>query len=307
MRNILRRATIPVLALFALAVVASPAMAGSTSGVRHLHFHSGPYNVIPGANQDLFTYNQPTPGEDGYITRTSTNLRYAKPDGTCCGAIPRVDVIHLHHAVWLSNSTAGRGSGPGYAGFYPFMGAGEEKTITQMPPGFGWAFRRSDTWLLNYMIHNLTPNPDRVYLTYDVDFVPANSALRPAHDPAGPPVWMDVAERPRLPGLRRQEGRRAQRPLHLPRPGERPLRRRPPLNEWQVDTRRHAGVDRGPRAPRRPVHRPRSRATRRHGGARPPRTRRAGPRPARAPTPCACSAPTRSTGTPAGRSPGTWP
>ena len=71
------------------------------------------------------------------------------------------------------------------------MAAGEEKTIFALPRPYGYFNRGSDTWLMNYMIHNLTPRPDKVYLTYDVDFVPANSALGRRMKPARP-VWMDV-------------------------------------------------------------------------------------------------------------------
>jgi hypothetical protein len=31
------------------------------------------------------------------MVRMAPNLHYALPSGKCCGAIPRVDVIHLHH------------------------------------------------------------------------------------------------------------------------------------------------------------------------------------------------------------------
>jgi hypothetical protein len=106
------------------------------------------------------------------ITRFAPNMVYT--DG---GAVPRVDVIHLHHGVWVING-------------YPTFAAGEEKTITQLPQGFGLPYKPSDSWLLSYMIHNLTPNPTSVYLTYDIDFVPDGSgqALTPVE-----PLWMDVA------------------------------------------------------------------------------------------------------------------
>ena len=59
------------------------------------------------------------PQEDGYITRFDPELIYA--DGT----VPRVDVLHLHHAVWAVNGN-------------PQFAVGEEKTIQQLPQGFGW-------------------------------------------------------------------------------------------------------------------------------------------------------------------------
>src|SRR5947209_6405642 len=165
-----------VVLLASLLATCAPAFAVS-SGVEHLHFHAGPYTVTPGANLILLDSNKvPKPTEDGYMIRMAPNLHYALPNGQCCGAVPRVDVIHLHHGVWLTNGAAGRGEGNGYiGGFYPFMAAGEEKTIYEMPKGYGYPIGARDYWVLNYMIHNLTTKPARVYITYDIDFVPANT------------------------------------------------------------------------------------------------------------------------------------
>jgi hypothetical protein len=89
-----------------------------------------------------------------------------------------VDILHLHHAVWNMRD-------------YPTFAAGEEKTITQFPRGFGYRHDPRDPWVLNYMLHNQLPDTAVVYLTWDVDFVPA-----PAAAAAGirevKPLWMDV-------------------------------------------------------------------------------------------------------------------
>src|SRR5437764_9700655 len=121
--------TVVGLVLSAACVAAAFPGYASAAGVEHLHFHAGPYKIAPGSNLILLDRNQvPKPSEDGFMVRMAPNLHYALPNGKCCGAIPRVDVIHLHHGVWLSNGTAGAGEGNGYAGgFYPFMAAGEEK------------------------------------------------------------------------------------------------------------------------------------------------------------------------------------
>src|SRR5205085_11169850 len=146
--------------VMALACSSAPAFA-SSNGVEHLHFQSPSYLITPGANLILLDYNQvPKPNVDGYMVKVAPNLHYALRNGKCCGTIPRVDVIHLHHAVWLSNGAAGRGEGNGYVGgFYPFMAAGEEKTIYQLPRGYGYPVGARDFWVLNYMIHNLTATP----------------------------------------------------------------------------------------------------------------------------------------------------
>jgi plastocyanin len=97
-------------------------------------------------------------------------------------------VIHLHHAVWVNASRQGDASG---GGFGPFFAAGEEKTIFQMPAPYGLRYQASDSWILSYMIHNLTQQPDKVWITYDMDFVP-DTAPAAKKMKEVKPVWMDV-------------------------------------------------------------------------------------------------------------------
>ncbi len=169
------------------------------TGCERLNFAAGPYNITPGANLILTDHRHiPTPGVNGFMLRVAPNLRYALPNGKCCGQIPRVDVLHLHHGVWLTTGTAGMGEGNTFSlgqGFtlYPFMATGEEKTIYQFPKGFGYPIGANDHWFLNYMIHNLYPKPAKVYITYQMDFVPDSSpaarGITPVH-----PIWMDVMD-----------------------------------------------------------------------------------------------------------------
>src|SRR3954468_24622799 len=89
-------------------------------GVQHLHYRYGPIQITPGQNTIVFKPNiQLKPKVPGYITRFQPNLTYTD------GKIPPVDVVHLHHGVWMMNG-------------YPTMAAGEEKTILQFPRGFGY-------------------------------------------------------------------------------------------------------------------------------------------------------------------------
>src|SRR5947209_6106149 len=199
----MKRAVLGILAAAtaALAVLAGPASAASSKCcVQHLRFAAGPYLVRPGANAILLDFSHvPRPPGDGYVIKMSPNLHYAlgRPGHFhCCGAIPFVDVIHLHHGVWLSDGSLGRGetSGGGsdpYFGFYPFMATGEEKTKLIMPRGFGYPVAAKDLWVFNYMIHNLWPQSAYVYVTYDVDWVPASSPLAKTLTPVHP-IWMDV-------------------------------------------------------------------------------------------------------------------
>jgi plastocyanin len=144
------------------------------AGVQHLHFEYGPIDIMPGQNNIEAHLNRIKPNVPGFITRFKPNLVYS---GT--KKVPRVDVIHLHHGVWLMNS-------------YPTFAAGEEKTTAQLPRGYGYHYDPSDRWIMNYMIHNLTPRPTKVSITYDIDFVPdtapAAKSLTRAY-----PLWMDVS------------------------------------------------------------------------------------------------------------------
>ncbi len=127
-------------------------------GVRHLTVRFGPVAITPGQNTiTLAEIQDLRPPGPGWITSFRPDLTYLN------GQVPRVDVIHLHHAVWLA--------GPPDA-MRPTWAAGEEKTIFRNPKGFGWRFRKSDRWVLNPMIHNLTPVPTRVYITWEMDFIP---------------------------------------------------------------------------------------------------------------------------------------
>ena len=118
------------------------------------------------------------PQVPGYITRFDPEFIYA--DGT----VPRVDVLHLHHAVWAVNGD-------------PQFAVGEEKTIQQLPQGFGWRSMPSDTWILNDMLHDLVAQPAQVYVVWRIDFVPDSSpaaaSIKPVHT-----QWLDVAGNPSI-------------------------------------------------------------------------------------------------------------
>lgn len=134
-----------------------------------LTYRLGPIHVGPGQNTIEFAGNDLKPPVDGWITRFEPNLTYAD------GEVPRVDVVHLHHGVWLSN---GR----------PLFAAGEEKTAISAPAGYGWRHSTGDAWVMNHMIHNLTPKPADVYIDYELEFLPAGTpGMKEVRT-----VWMDV-------------------------------------------------------------------------------------------------------------------
>ena len=89
-----------------------------------------------------------------------------------------------------------------------FFAVGEEKTILKFPPGYGYAYKATDHWLLDYMLHNLTPNRAQVWITYDIDFIPATSPAA-KNIVAARPIWMDVQNGETYPVFNVPQGRRA--------------------------------------------------------------------------------------------------
>jgi hypothetical protein len=155
----MRRVALLSLVLVAALAVSAPHAAGARPRIQHLKFRFGPVSIAPGQNTISFDGRRvPRPKVSGWIVGFRPNLE--RTDGT----VPGVDVIHLHHAVWLINGL-------------PTFAAGEEKSNVRLPRGFGWRYKPSDKWVLNHMIHNLLPNRDRVYLTYELDFIPDSSPL----------------------------------------------------------------------------------------------------------------------------------
>ncbi len=147
--------------------------------MQHITYCYGPINIAPGQNiiklrNAVDTVGEKLwPREPGYITRFDPEFVYAD------GSVPRVDVVHLHHAVWLVNG-------------HPQFAAGEEKTTEQLPQGFGWRSEPGDAWILNDMLHDLLAQTSQVYLVWRLDFVPDTS---PAANTMKTVTtqWMDVA------------------------------------------------------------------------------------------------------------------
>ena len=161
----------------------TPAPSTGADGVEHFHYRYGPLDITPGQNLiQNSKFRVPQPTEDGWVVGFKPNLQL--PDGR----VPPVDVLHLHHGVWAV-ATRRDATAP----LFPerFVAAGEEKTALELPSGYGYRYSPTDAWYLNYMIHNLSAKPFQVYITYDVDFVPASapqaSTMKDVH-----PIWLDV-------------------------------------------------------------------------------------------------------------------
>jgi len=147
-----------------------------------LHLSYGPITVKPGQNDVLIgPVTIEKPAYDGYITRFQPDLVDAS------GTAPGIHEVHLHHGTWI-NGYPQYGNGP-------FFAAGEEKSIAPWPRGYGMYVDASDTWLLLYMVHNETPRPTEVWITYDIDFVAKDDAEKLGIVPTKP-IWLDVQHEP---------------------------------------------------------------------------------------------------------------
>ncbi len=222
---VIRRCSLLATLLVALLVPASSAQAAAkqppidggklAKGAKRMTFKFGPIHITPGQNTIEVKPNFERPKVPGYITRFSPDLKRAD------GSTPRVDVLHLHHGVWIVD---GR----------PTWAAGEEKTIVTSPPGFGVKYTPKQSWLMNYMVHNLITSPDTVYLTYTIDFIPQGSREYRKITPVQT-QWLDAVggAYPVFDALRSQAGSDGK--LTFPDDVPDAYGGRPPANEWTAD------------------------------------------------------------------------
>ncbi len=146
------------------------------NGAQRTTYRLGPVTVTPGQNRIAFRpiSGNSRPDVNGWITRIKPDLVYED------GSIPDSSKVMFHHGVWNNAATGDL-----------FYATGEEKTILELPDGYGYRYRTDEGWILNDMIHNLTPEAMELYFEYTLDFVPA-SAPEAASIIRARPIWMDV-------------------------------------------------------------------------------------------------------------------
>jgi plastocyanin len=189
MRRILLLALIvvPVLALPASSGAATATIAKKTKlpkDVERLTYRY-PIDLKPGTNIIKVRVGVPKPTRPGYMVRFIPNL--TRRDGS----IPRTDQIHLHHGVWLKfNAKGGANNTRGYPAEI-ITAVGEEKTQMIIPRPYGYPIDPGDVWILNDMIHDLTNKGMKLYMTWTIDFVPADSPTGRTLKPVKT-MWNDV-------------------------------------------------------------------------------------------------------------------
>ena len=226
-----------LLAAVVLALLALPAAASGAPRVQHIKYRFGPLAIHPGQNTISFDGDKvPRPKRAGWIVGFRPNLEYTN------GKIPGVDVLHLHHAVWLIN---GQPDVRGRRGEDERQAAA---AVRLAPPPRG---------PLGAQPHGPQPAAEpRPRLPHLHDRLhPGLVAARQA-DAAGRDALGRRRGRQRLSRLRRAPGDRPQRALHVPERRSERLRRRVRAQPAAHPARRRAGADRRTPASRRAVHRP---------------------------------------------------
>ncbi|MSY18011.1 MAG: hypothetical protein F2735_01610 [Actinobacteria bacterium] len=196
------------------------------AGPTRLHYEVGPIEIQPGQNTIEYTSSIPKPKVNGWIVRLAPNLRLAD------GSTPAVDVIHLHHGVWLNSSAIDSTS----ALPERFFAAGEEKTAVEIPAGYGYPYKATDGWILNYMIHNLWPTTTKIWIQYDIDFIAADSPAAVGIVPVRP-IWTDVQNGSVYPvfDVIKGSGDPTAQTYTYPDEATSPYGSRAPKNEWVID------------------------------------------------------------------------
>lgn len=161
-----------------------------------------PYQVLQGQNFEL-----PTPSADGrYKGRQYAAILRMKAELVDADdrTLP-ISRLMLHHVVFLNagNASAGRPlhdatcdtlTFPDNKTTVPavaerFYSTGEEGTVFDLPPGYGYKVRADDRWGMLYMVMNHLPRPGRAFIRYTVEYVTGERARRLQ---GVRPFWMDV-------------------------------------------------------------------------------------------------------------------
>ena len=191
------------------------------AGAQVLKYKFGPMTIQPGQNYINVDVQKERPNVDGWIVGFRPGLVYADT-----GKSPNVNIVHLHHAVWLVGE-------PGQP-LKPTFAAGEEKTNFNAPDGYGWRYTTKQSWLINHMIHDLTPSGQKVYLTFELVFIP-DTAPQAASIKRIDTQWMDVEGVKPYPVFNVKRGSGTKHRLRFPDQAKNPYPDGRVRNRWVAD------------------------------------------------------------------------
>lgn len=118
--------------------------------------------------------------DDGLMLHHMVLTSQFRPDATCTGR-PKFDPEDDPRSPFL-----------GFAG-ERFFASGNERTVVQFPPGYGYRISSSfgqlgtERWNLIYDLMNMMPEPQTVYIEVTFTHQSASSGLEPVK-----PVWLDI-------------------------------------------------------------------------------------------------------------------
>ncbi len=189
MRKILRSvAAITLLA--GIALVSQPAPAGATHQVTTKTVRYGPFTIPAASGMDMghienqlnLWVNKPCTG--CVITSMTPNLVY--PDGTRAGANTGTLLHHMVLSSQFRSDPTCSGNLLGLVG-ERFFASGDERTVIEFPPGYGYRVGYLDQWNMITDLMNMEPMAQTVYIEMTFTYRSGSADLQPVK-----PVWLDV-------------------------------------------------------------------------------------------------------------------
>ncbi len=146
----------------------------------------GPY-VVPAASESgpgnlhLNEQGIEVPCLDGYITSFVPDMVYA--DGSAANFYTS---CMMHHVVFY-NTQANDLTCPGI-GAERFFASGNERTVMELPEGYGYYNSAGSQWGLNAHLMNMSPEPQELFIELVCTCLPGDDeSIKPVV-----PIWLDV-------------------------------------------------------------------------------------------------------------------
>ena len=147
---------------------------GPAQGVKRLEYEFGPIDILPGPEQHRLQRGPGAQADRGRLDHRASSPTSAAPTAS----VPprRRDPPAPRRVAEPSRPRLDRAACP--SGSSP---PARRRRSCSCRRATATRTRPRDNWTINYMIHNLTAKPDQVWITYDVDFIPADAAAADGH------------------------------------------------------------------------------------------------------------------------------
>lgn len=179
------RTRLPALLVIAIAALWAAGPAAAETKTETFRF---PVEVKGYQVKQEMTFNVDHPRVDGHITGMSANV--VDEDGT---PVP-IQRLMLHHIVFATLG-AQNAACPQFTAFdanqklpglaTPIYGAGEERNVLVLPPGYGLKTGAQDPWVMTWMLMNHKKTKDSAFIEWKV--TTTTDPVKDVH-----PYWLDV-------------------------------------------------------------------------------------------------------------------